>query len=269
MKHAIFIYTTWAFWLSACTHVIQKDDTTNRFEELWNPILLFLNQGPAMESRLSEDLSDRYLKELAHIETQWSKSDLEMTDSKKKHEFFHEHLAKLNSDEQIIFSIHNQKQESRRALLTDILHRVESHPVTGSKRDTAYDNQLQIGFCFGRALLTHYYLRKAGVSQKDIMKVFALGDFKMAGQFWHFHVAVVVNDNGQLTVIDPLYGDPATIQDWMANVQSLEIKHPFSRARFYLTDPRKFMPTSGNYDTRSLQQDGLEQYFHDLALTLR
>lgn len=226
-----------------------------------------------MESRRSEDLSDRYHQEVAHIETQWSKSDTKAAadnqeNAKKKHQFFHEHLEKLNSEEQKIFSLRNQKQESRRALLADILYRVESHPVAGSKRATVYDNQLQIGFCFGRALVMHYYLLKAGIPQQDILKVFALGDFKIAGQFWHFHVAVVVYDNGQWIVLDPLYGELATFQDWMANVQSLEIKHPFSRARFYLTDPRKFMPTSGSYDIKSLQQDGLEHYFSDLVLKL-
>ncbi|HXW52748.1 MAG TPA: hypothetical protein VEL47_01455 [Myxococcota bacterium] len=272
MKGAIFIGVMWVFWLSACAHVDQKSERRNNFTRIWRPIISFLNQDPGSFNTSSRDLPTVYREELAAIEEQWNKEpqcklDM-MKNSLEKHEFFFQQITKLNEDEIRNLERNNQTQRSVSALLHQVLSAVESHPVASSKRAEHYDRDLQIGFCFGRALLVHYYLLKAGVPQKDILKVFALGDFNIAGQFWHFHVAVMVNDKGKWMVIDPLYGEPASYQDWVANVKSLEIKHPFSRARFYVSDPRRFMPASGNYSTESLLAGGLSRYFHDLGATL-
>lgn len=265
MKIASILLSLCPLWLSNCVSVDPKKSTDD-LVALWSPIIAYLNQGDVLESHTSMDLKELYNEELAQIDEKWRTKKNQTNSELKKHEFFYEQIKKLNLKE-FKKPTTNPKNEYL-AIASLVIHQVENHPTASSKNVWAYEQGSQIGFCFGRAMLVHYYLLKSGVLPKDIVKVFALGDLFLGGQFWRFHVAMAIKSPKGLIVVDPLYGEPTGIDQWMNNVASIEIKHPLSRARFYLTDPRKFMPTSGIYALKDMMHPVLLPYFSDLVHNL-
>jgi len=143
-----------------------------------------------------------------------------------------------------------------------VLREFDSNPVLSLANIHRFENGEQIGFCFGRALALHYLLLKAGVSSCDIYKIFAIGNLMFNYQIWHFHVAVLIRDaaNG-FVVVDPSFGQPLSVDDWMKSVEKHDIKYPRSQTRFYVTDPRKLVPSAGVYDAQTLGGPILREYF--------
>ncbi len=263
MRIATILCLLLSVWLTNCAAMQKNAINRNSFEAIWSPALEMLNHGEKQGSYLGDDLSKLYAKELVHIGDLWSKSEQA---EGKKNQFFHDQIALLNGQE--ITATHTELRDSYRDILSSVLKEVEAHPTASTKNVYNYDEGDQIGFCFGRALLVHYLLLKHGIPRNRIRKIFALGDLLLIGQFWRFHVAMAVEDKQGLLVVDPLYGEPAMVKDWMDNVEMLDVKRPLSRTRFYLTDPRKFMPASGEYSIDLLKQPELRQYFEDMAAML-
>jgi hypothetical protein len=243
-----------------CENTRNKRSHVDEFRQIWSRAIAVLNQGSEDGMLLRDDLKRMYADELAAIEEQWlAKTNAPMN----KHAFFHAHVAQANERSLAGLSTHAARDSE--LIAADVLAEVEAHPVASSSSVKNYKGGDQIGFCFGRALLVHYLLLKAGVAPRDITKIFALGEFLVGGQFWHFHVAVMINGS---VVVDPLYGEPASLDAWLKNVAGLDIKRPMSRARFFVTDARKFMPTSGAYEIDLLSPPELKPYFLDLGRSL-
>src|SRR5690606_14822446 len=98
----------------------------------------------------------------------------------------------------------------------------------------------------GRALLSHHLLIEAGVPAGDIAKIFTVGQLRFDGELWQYHVAILVRDSQHgFVVVDPLHAAPLPYPEWLDINQAYGIKHPLSRVRFYVTDARKFTPSTG------------------------
>lgn len=148
------------------------------------------------------------------------------------------------------------------SLAEAVLNTIATHPVTSPSNAHQYDKGEQIGFCFGRALAVHYLLLKAGVSPCDIFKIFAMGALMVHHQIWHFHVAVVVRDAEHgLFVVDPSFAQVLSITVWMKEVERYDMKYPHPTTKFYMTDPRKFLPSPGPYDAAIMGGPLLCDYF--------
>lgn len=265
MKFALVLCALSTVWLNSCVGIQQKKSTAENFSKRWEEIIDLLNQDGGGNDYLSVDLVGHNADELAQITSQWVNHPAK---EKSKNKFFHEQIAALNRDELQRAEGARTTEGSYRDIVQNVLKLAEEHPTASTKNVRAYDEGEQIGFCFGRALLVHYLLLKHGVPQRDISKVFALGELLLGGQFWRFHIAMVVRDQDGFMVVDPLYGETAMLSDWMKNVAQLDVKKPLSRTRFYFADPRKFMPASGAYSVSELLQPELKQYFSDMVAKL-
>lgn len=266
MNHASVLSILLLVWLVSCAQIRTKK--IDEFRTLWWPILTYLDQVSPRAETLTLDLANKYKQEIKDIGARCPQNLHDKNHRREQHACFYHEIEKLNALEMKGLEDESRARKSFLDNAKEVLSAVEDHSMASSKRVFAYQEGGQIGFCFGRALLVHYLLLKAGVPNQDILKIFALGDFLLGGQVWRFHVAVMVREGQGYLVVDPLYGEVADSKDWMSNIASLEIKHPFSRARFFITDPRKFMPESGKYTVESLSQPELKSYFRDLAMEI-
>ena len=154
--------------------------------------------------------------------------------------------------------------------ISRVYKQVENHEVASVAKVGRYDNRGDIGFCFGRAMLTHHLLLHEGFEQRVLAKIFAIGKLRYGSIFWNFHMATMVrNGNGEPYVIDTLYPAPLRVSDWMQKTALLGAKRKKSQVLFYVTDPRKFQPAYGSYSMQQMQIPELSQYFEDLSKTLQ
>ena len=252
---------------------------------LWSEYLPTLNQTPEIGSLISPegvdlkvDLLALHAKENQKILDAIGKS----IDSKIKgkarsrqvNDLYFKKVSELN--QQTLAGIdraaksHQLLAKNHRALAKDVLAQVHKNSVASLSASVNYDSSGQIGFCFGRALLVHHLLLSGGVPQADIAKIFVFGDLRVQNQFWKFHVAVMVRDaTDGFLVVDPLMEEPMPYLAWIDVTKKFEIKGKSSRARFYVTDPRKFLPGFGSYHSDQLEEPLLKKYFDELALSLR
>ncbi len=269
----------WILLLS-CSLKNTKDDD-NDFDALWRPIIQRLNENPKNQSSLllspATDLLEQNRLELAEINAEWLLShrrDLDKNELRKKeNKFFFDHVYALN--EKLTLTLEERaksepEHKNYRALAEKILLSIESNPVSSSAGTYAFEMGEQIGFCFGRALLAHYLLLKSGVPEDDILKIFSIGELKVHRQFWNYHIAIMVRDSEEgFIVVDPLQSQIIGYHEWIANNHRYAVKYPMSRVRFYVSDPRKFMPTAGSYSLEAISHPALKEYFFKLGLEIK
>ena len=93
---------------------------------------------------------------------------------------------------------------------------------------------------------------------------------KVDEHLWNFHVAVAIrNPKDGLIVLDPLQDSPLSYQEWAKKTERMDIKFPNSRVRFYITDPRKFLPAFDQYNVEQLHEPQLKQLFDELLISLK
>lgn len=185
--------------------------------------------------------------------------------------YFFEQVKSLNA--KTLEALEAGKAESAVADYTAIANRVlaeaRKNPVTNLKNTYHRARGGEIGFCFGRALLVHYLLLEAGVPQRELAKIFTLGQLVVQGQLWKFHVGVLIRDSKSgFIVVDPLQDRVLPYKEWIEINKKYDVKGALSRARFYVTDPRKFLASYGRYHTDQLLDPALNDYFTDLLGTL-
>lgn len=270
MRLVIGIFASLLFWLS-CVGLDIKTMQSDSFAERWPPIISFLNiQSPSLTEISHEAATDllRLRKdELAQIKYKFSqvtKNNLTTIELRNlENKFFYDEISKLNN--KTFLSLNTKAAKDYAHIAQRILNIIETNNITSSKNTYEFDNSNEIGFCFGRAMLVHYFLIKAGIDPQDILKIFTLGELLVDHQFWHFHVAIMLRDSMHgYIIVDPLFENPLAYKTWIEKIHQYEIKYPFSRARFYITDPRKFLPASGFYDLASLSQQILRGYFNKI-----
>lgn len=150
----------------------------------------------------------------------------------------------------------------------EVLKQAQEHPVAATAHISDFKDGNQIGFCFARAFLIHYLLNKEGVSPCDIYKIFAFGEMRVDHKMWHFHVAVVVRSMNGPIVVDPFFEQPIPLHEWTREMEKLDIKFPYTRTRFYITDARKLLPASGVYALEEFMNPLLAPYFEALSATI-
>lgn len=272
-----------AISLQACvTPSLSEGGVEKKEEGPWPPLLKVLNEGPsdsiAFEQEIGTDLMSLYRDELKAITELWkaqpdsSKSPRLPETKRAMNVFFHKQIQLKNAETFTHVAEQFKKVaqgQDYRSLGEEVLRKVRANPVANLEATQAYDPTGQLGFCFGRALLVHYYLREAGVDPAAIAKVFSAGELRVGPKIWAFHVAVMVKDaeHGFL-VIDPIHEKPMALKEWQTRTAAFDMKGTLSRARFYVTDPRKFLPSFGAYDIAQLENPHLKSYFNDLALSL-
>ncbi len=269
---------------TACNSQRAASSEPTVFTEFWIPILNRLNSStperpPSFTQKVNEDLLQLNQKEMRSIEADWkiiseknpvkNKTDFR----RKKNQFFHEKVTALNAQALAALNktiIENPSEENYRKLARKTLARIESNPLTRTENVHQIKDGNQIGFCFSRALLIHYWLLQEKVPQNAIVKVFVLGELTLDGTFWQFHVAILVRDPiDGFIVIDPLQNDILPYKKWLEIASTYEIKTPQSRARFYVVSPTKFLPAYGAYHLDQLEDPVLKPYFLELGESLK
>lgn len=260
----------------------------NEFAVAWAPVLKTLNQSDSGHQslispatvKIEDDLINLNTMELNAIKNSWNqKPERKKTADKKlnrdqENKFFHREVGTLNAT---VFTTLERAANSHRALKKDytaigarVLEDVQKNPVANIANVDAFEDGNQIGFCFGRALLVHDLLLQAGVKQEDLAKIFTIGQLEVQKQLWKFHVTVIVRDSQHgFLAIDPLQKEPVDYKKWIEANEAYDIKRPFSRARFYVADPRKFLPAPGAYTLEHLENPALKPYFQSLVKTLK
>lgn len=151
------------------------------------------------------------------------------------------------------------------SLAQGVYNELMTNKVSNFGANPKYDKNGDIGFCFGRAAFVHYLLIKKKVTPEQILKIIAMGTTKYQDQIWEFHMATMVRgDQGPWLVIDALFERVLTVDEWMLKVSELDLKYPYAYTRFYTTDPRKFQPAYGKYETKYFEIPELRNFFTDL-----
>jgi hypothetical protein len=268
-------------------------------QDFWKKSLLILNKRSDPTQAILNpwtqdakvDLLKLYKSELAEIERRWQESlglakhpeksfgskNLKSIDQKKyfleMNMFFHDKVTVLNQKSLAVLKESSQQQQyiglDFTAKATKALHSAQSNSVTSLQAVQKYDSSGQIGFCFGRALDVQLRLSKLGIESLNMSKIFVVGQLKYQGHFWNFHMATMIRDskNG-FVVVDPLQEQVMPYREWVSKVLAYEIKGKLSRARIYVTEPRKFMPSDEQHTLEQLENPNLVDYFKDLAREL-
>lgn len=156
--------------------------------------------------------------------------------------------------------------------LRSVIASIGRNPVIRNLQQYARED-VQIGYCFGKATYVHLALLKMGVDKDSIRKVWAVGSFGHQVK-WQFHVATAVRDQkGEWRVLDIFHGGEApTLERWFEGWKGTSSD---GKLRLYVTDPQKFSVSLGTYDRLQLgldlpkSQDWYKGFFKDLMTWFR
>lgn len=123
------------------------------------------------------------------------------------------------------------RQLSRRQSST-VYRAVENERVVENQH--RYDPKEVLGLCFGRATIADIHARVRGVSPTAIKKIWVLGDMKK----WQFHVATMLKEKDQWTVIDT-YTGKLSLERWMKRMQR-DRKRDARELMFFVTSAARF-----------------------------
>lgn len=278
MSHPLKIIVLLSLLGTSCAHT--NSEKASSANESWTKVLETLNQLEGENSTLpfthllEEDLLALNETELATIEKKAPTRKPPKTQAERDliNTYFQKEVEKLNQP--LFTALKKVKASSAKTLdhreaAKKALFKIDANPYARPESVHGFFEGSQIGFCFTRALLVHYWLLKEGVPQSDIAKVFTIGDLSVKGIFWRFHVAIWLRDPKEgFIVVDPLQKDILPYGEWLAINQGYDIKKPYSRTRFYMTSPRKFLPAFGAYNLTQLQNPIFKEYFEKVAPTL-
>jgi hypothetical protein len=132
-----------------------------------------------------------------------------------------------------------------------------------------YKNSARFGFCFGRALAVHLQALKSGVDKRSIRKVWAVGNLRIDGSKWKYHVATIIRgEEGKWYAFDPNFGKPVTVEEWYTKIRSNS--DPEKTARIYSTGAGRLFPYhSAKYNSEALSRTLFRGFFEDLLSTIR
>lgn len=142
-----------------------------------------------------------------------------------------------------------------------------SNPIA-HPRNTKYDPDGNIGFCFGRAAFFHLMLLKMGVQKNSIRKIWAVGSIEGPEIDWGFHVATMVySESKGWLVLDTTLRTPVSPENWIQHFSNM---NKDEKLRFYVSDASKFSVPLGKYSRVQLgigmakDQDFYLSYFTDM-----
>ncbi len=221
-------------------------------------VLKELNQEPENDQHslnLKKDLLAEYNLEKASWFEQLEKKKFTRREYKKRNLFLVEQARSANKE--MFSELENlNSQKNKPVIPTEKLKKAFKKAAgyqflsDSEKRDP---KKLEIGYCFYRALLSHYYLLKMGVPQERIGKVWAIGTLVAPPVVWEFHVATFVFTGKKILVLDPMFEGPIGLKKWAKEITKLSGENPYPQLRFYASDPRKFLPNSGPYSKELME----------------
>ncbi len=253
-------------FLISCTHNNKtKIGPTNLVD--------FLNQevpSNGIKLNLKENLYDLYQAEKKSWKKQMSSLSYGKKEYKKKNKF----LSNLAKQENLNFQtkMENLTKKTIKNLSTNNIQEV----LKLSRRYNFFEEgknitkrQLEIGLCFYKSLLVHYYLLKNNFNPGDIGKVWAVGDLMTPPVLWSYHVATFVRTSEKVIILDPAYSEPLSLSDWMDKLTQYSAENPTPLLRFYMSDPRKFLPNSEEYSAEILSHKNIKNQTQRLLKFLK
>lgn len=128
----------------------------------------------------------------------------------------------------------------------DKIFKIMDNPFFTYLRSPVFDPKFEIGYCFGRATITHIMALMMGVKREDIRKVYVVGEMDN-GTFWRYHVATAIrNRDGGWWVADPIYPG-MTLREWFNEMKTFNANGDL---RLYVTEPSRFGPSTNRRYTR-------------------
>jgi hypothetical protein len=160
--------------------------------------------------------------------------------------------------------------------LYKVLKITDASSVVGWEARAKYNREdVEIGYCFGRAAYIHLLLLKMGLQKESIKKIWLVGPTQTNDKdvIWQYHVATMAytTELGWVT-IDTGQIKPQPVRHWMDYYMSRSID---GRSRFYVTEPDKFGFQLGTYDRTQMglnstsEEDWFRGYFPDMLREIR
>lgn len=159
---------------------------------------------------------------------------------------------------------------------TALLSLIKKHPVVSPEFTDKYQPQdVEIGFCFGRAAYLHLMLLKMGLQKDSILKIWAVGEMKtLHGEHnWGFHVGTLVYVRGYGWMsIDTNSFKIEPVRHWM---QTYLDRSTDGKTRIYVTEADRFSVDISHYSRVEMgldlnrENDWYQGYFQDMLSSIR
>ncbi len=157
-----------------------------------------------------------------------------------------------------------------------LLDVVRNHPVVAPQNRKKYEPEnVEIGYCFGRAAYLHLMMLKMGLSRSSVVKIWAVGEQSNPGseKNWGHHVAtaVYVRGWGWMT-IDTNSFKIQTIRHWVGGNVRYSVDQ---KLRIYVSPASRFALQIPKYDRLQMgldlsrENDWYRGYFTDLLKSIR
>jgi hypothetical protein len=217
----------------------------------------------------TQNLKLEYRKFIRQTRKQWQNKEAVIYNP-VKHRNYYKNKNQFLANQ---FKLSNQKvlEKYQNTKITEAQKKKLLYALTKAKKYQFAKNGIyyteeenNIGFCFMKAMMVHFYLLKSGVPADKIKKIFALGQLRSKNKVWSFHVAIAVNLGNDAIIIDPSYSTLLTLKQWTEKVEQLAADKPYSKVKYYLTDARKFLPDSGAYSLDLLHSKKIKNYTQTL-----
>ena len=234
-------------------------------------VIKFSNEGAVLPSdaysrKVKDGLLGDYFRSLQNLR-KMAKTKLKLK-GKKLNIFIHKNIK--NENKNTVKHFASYKFDSTGAnenIVNEVFSELKNSKLNNPDAIKSLDPQGDIGFCFGRAFHVHYMLKKRGVAQKEIAKIFVLGRLMHGKKIWNFHMATMVKGKDKKWwVIDSLFEKPLALEDWSLKAAKLGVKRKQSHAKIYITAPNKFQPEYGAYESSQFNIPELKSYFSELVL---
>ena len=126
------------------------------------------------------------------------------------------------------------------------------------EREERYDREEVIGFCFGRAFISHHISHLKGVHPKSIKKIWVVGDMKK----WAHHVATILKtDNGWMAI--DTYTGLLSVERWIQRMER-DKKRNAKELMFFVTNATRFGHENNNFynsiDLFNIPEDKMEEF---------
>jgi len=153
----------------------------------------------------------------------------------------------LNEDNGAIDSIEDKVNTVTRTQAQNLYDDMTSTPCV--RNDGPYQRPgVSLGYCFGRAIISHFHALRRGVHPESMKKIWVVGP--MRGN-WGHHVAYMVRgEYGKWFVIDNVTG-LVPHDEWIESLKTF--KNTSSELMFFVTEANRFGPESSKvYNTVDL-----------------
>lgn len=257
----------WSGLILSCAHQSPKETSSNK-------LVKFLNQEISengIKVNLNEDLFKTYKVE----KKSWKKKMEERSFGKKDYDKKNKFLASFARQQNSILqkkmenlARKNIGEAKKKKEIQRVFELSRSYKFVGGTKNLS-KRQLEIGFCFYRALLVHYYLLENGFDPGDIGKIWAVGSLVAPPVLWSFHVATFVRNGNEIIILDPVYDEPMVAKEWTAKLSEYSAEKPNPLLRFYISDPRKFLPNSEAYSEEILNHKNIKEQSQRLVQYLK